>query len=101
MTMTKPKKSLTVTTPSEREIKMTRLFDAPRDLVWDAYTRPELVKLWAGGPPGIKLVVCEIDLRVGGRWRWVIEHPGGTMGLGGEYLDLVAPERLVTTDEFD
>ena len=69
--------TLQVTMPSEREIAMTRVFDAPRRLVFDAYTKPELLKRWAGGPPGWNLVVCEVDLRVGGAWRWVIDGPDG------------------------
>jgi uncharacterized protein YndB with AHSA1/START domain len=94
--------TLKVTTPSDREITMTRMFDAPRRLVWAAYTKPELMKRWGGGPPGHNLVVCEIDLRVGGRWRWVIEAPDGSkMGLGGRYIEIVPEERLVSTDEFD
>ncbi len=94
--------ALEVTTPSEREIAMTRVFDAPRRLVWAAYTKPELMKRWAGGPPGWNLVVCEVDLRVGGSWRWEIHGPGGEkMGLGGVYREIVAPERLVSTEHFD
>ena len=82
--------TLKVTTPSDREVAMTRVFDAPRRLVWAAYTKPELMKRWAGGPPGHKLLVCEIDLRVGGRWRWVIEAlDGSKMGLGGRYIEIV------------
>jgi len=93
---------LKVTTPSDREVAMTREFDAPRRLVWAAYTKPELMKRWGGGPPGHKLLVCEIDLRVGGRWRWVVEAPDGSkMGLGGRYIEIVPEERLVSTDEFD
>jgi uncharacterized protein YndB with AHSA1/START domain len=94
--------SLQVTLPSEREIALTRTFDAPRQLVFDAYTRPELLKQWAGGPAGWNLVECEVDLRVGGAWRWVIEGPNGQkMGLGGVYLDVVPPERLVSTEAYD
>jgi uncharacterized protein YndB with AHSA1/START domain len=94
--------SLKVTTPSDREIAMTRVFDAPRSLVWAAYTKPELLKRWAGGPPGWNLVVCEVDLRVGGSWRWVIHGPGGQkMGLGGVYREIVEPERMVFSEKFD
>jgi len=94
--------SLKVSTPSEREISLTRTFDAPRSLVFDAYTKPELLKRWAGGPAGWNLVVCEVDLRVGGAWRWVIEGPDGQqMGLGGVYLEIVPPERLVSTEAYD
>jgi uncharacterized protein YndB with AHSA1/START domain len=94
--------SLQVSTPSEREIAMRRVFDAPRQMVFDAYTKPELLKRWAGGPPGWNLVECEVDLRVGGAWRWVIEGPDGQMmRLGGVYLDVVPPERLVSTEAYD
>lgn len=94
--------ALHVTTPSEREIAMTREFDAPRRLVFDAYTKPELVMRWAGGPPGWRMVACEIDLRVGGRWHWLTEGPDGMqMGFGGVYQEIAAPERLVSTEVFD
>ncbi|HVU02513.1 MAG TPA: SRPBCC family protein [Polyangiaceae bacterium] len=94
--------SLKVTTPSDREVALVREFDAPRRLVWAAYTKPELMKRWAGGPPGHTLRLCQIDLRVGGRWRWEVEAPDGSvMGLGGRYLEIVPEERLVSTDEFD
>jgi uncharacterized protein YndB with AHSA1/START domain len=93
---------LKVTTPSEREVALTRVFDAPKRLVWAAYSKPELMRRWAGGPPGHELVVCEIDFRVGGRWRWEIKMPNGEiMGLGGRYLEIVPEERMVSTDEFD
>ncbi len=63
--------TLTVTAPGDREIVMTRVFDAPRDLVFDAWTRPELLSRWLLGPPGWTMPVCEIDLRVGGAFRIV------------------------------
>jgi uncharacterized protein YndB with AHSA1/START domain len=75
--------TLKVTTPSEREIAMTRVFDAPRHLVFDALTKPELLKRWFSGP-GWSLVVCEIDLKVGGAYRYVWRGPDGTeMGMRG------------------
>ena len=94
---------LRVTTPSDREIAMTRVFDAPRRLVYDAYTKPELVKRWLLGPPGWSMPVCEIDLRVGGKYRWVwrSDKDGTTMGISGVYREIVPPERLVTTERFD
>jgi uncharacterized protein YndB with AHSA1/START domain len=93
---------LKVSTPSDREVALTRVFDAPRQLVFEAYTKPDLLKQWAGGPEGWNLVVCEVDLQVGGAWRWVIEGPNGEkMGLGGVYLDVVPPERLVSTEAYD
>lgn len=94
--------SLTVTTPSDREISMTREFDAPRHLVFDALTKPELLKRWFAGPPGWTLAVCEIDLRVGGSYRFVWRGPDGTeMGMGGVYQDVVVPERYSGTEIFD
>jgi uncharacterized protein YndB with AHSA1/START domain len=87
----------------EREIAMTRVFDAPRHLVFDAWTKPELLKRWLLGPPGWSMVVCEIDLRVGGSYRYVWRHERGgkDMGMGGEYREAVPPERLVATERFD
>jgi uncharacterized protein YndB with AHSA1/START domain len=94
--------TLKVTTSTEREIVMTRVFDAPRRLVFDGLTKPELLKRWFFGPPGWSLVVCEIDLRVGGRYRYVWLHEKGTeMGMGGVYRDIVPPERIVQTEAFD
>ncbi|MGH7580750.1 MAG: SRPBCC family protein [Gemmatimonadales bacterium] len=94
--------TLKVTTPSDREIVMTRVFDAPRSLVFDAYTRPELLRRWFSGPPGWELVVCEVDLRVGGAYRYVWRGADGTeMGMRGVFREVVAPERLVSTEAFD
>ena len=95
--------TLKLTTPSDREIAMTRGFDAPRQLVFDAHTKPDLVKQWLLGPPGWSMPVCEMDVRVGGKYRWVWRHDrdGTSMGMGGVYREIVAPERLVTTEKFD
>jgi uncharacterized protein YndB with AHSA1/START domain len=95
--------TLHISTPSEREIAITRVFDAPRELVWDAFTKPELVRRWLLGPPGWSMPVCEIDLRVGGRYRyvWHNERTGTDMGMGGVYRELLAPERIVSTEWFD
>ena len=94
--------TLKVTTPSEREITFTRVFDAPRRLVFDAWTKPELLKRWFYGPPGWSLVVCEIDLRVGGAYRYVWHGPDGSdMGARGVYREIRRPERLVFTESFD
>ena len=94
--------TLQVTTPSEREIAMTRVFDAPRRLVFDAWTKPELIKRWLGMRGGWSMVVCEVDLRVGGAYRFVWRGPTGTeMGMGGVYREVVPPERLVATEKFD
>src|SRR5882724_13328339 len=92
-----------VTTPSDLEIAMTRVFSAPRRLVFDALTKPELVKQWLLGPPGWTMPVCEIDLRVGGQYRylWRRESSGKEMGMGGVYREIVPQERLVCTELFD
>ena len=93
---------LQVTTPSEREIAMTRVFDAPRSLVFDAWTKPELLKRWLGVRGGWTFAVCEVDLRVGGSYRFVWRGPtGAEMGMGGVYREIIRPERLVATEKFD
>jgi uncharacterized protein YndB with AHSA1/START domain len=93
--------SLKVTTPSDREVVMTRVFDAPRHLVFDAFTKPELLKRWFG-PHGWCLVVCEVDLRVGGTFRFVLRGPDGReMGMRGAYREIAAPERSVHMESFD
>jgi uncharacterized protein YndB with AHSA1/START domain len=93
--------TLKVSTPSPREIVLTRVFDAPRDLVFEAMTRPELLKRWFG-PHGWNLVQCDIDFRVGGAWRYVLEGPDGrSMGMGGEYREIVPGERTVHTEAMD
>ena len=95
--------ALQVTTPTDREIVMTRTFDAPRALVFDAFTKPEHVRRWLLGPPGWSMVVCDMDLRVGGTYRWVWrrDDDGTTMGMGGVYREVVAPERIVSSEKFD
>src|SRR5216684_5334302 len=98
----KKRETLQVTTPSEREIAMTRVFDAPRKLVFDALTKPELLKRWLGVFGGWSLAVCEIDLKVGGTYRYVWRKSDGTeMGMGGVYREIVRPERIVCTEVFD
>lgn len=93
--------SATVTLPSDLEILITRKFDAPAALVWKAYTTPELVKRWWGFESSV-WQVCEIDLRVGGGWRYVIREEGGfEVGFHGEYRELDAPRRMVTTEVFE
>ena len=94
--------TLQVTTPTEREIVMTREFDAPRKLVFDAMTKPELVQRWLLGPPGCTMPVCEIDLTVGGAYRYLWRNDEGTeMGMSGVFREIEAPERLVATERFD
>ncbi len=93
--------TLKVSLPTEREVVMTRVFDAPRRLVFDALTKPELLKRWFG-PRGWSLVVCEADLKVGGAWRWVLRGPDGRdMGMRGVYQEITPPEWLVSTESFD
>jgi uncharacterized protein YndB with AHSA1/START domain len=95
--------NLKLTTQGDREIVMTRALDAPRRLVFDAFTKPELVKQWLLGPPGWSMPVCEIDLRVGGVYRyvWRRDSDGSEMGMGGVYREIATPERLVATEKFD
>jgi len=93
--------TLKVSLPTEREVVMTRVFDAPRRLVFDALTKPELLRRWFG-PRGWSLVVCEADLKVGGTWRWVLRGPDGRdMGMRGVYQEITPTERLVSTESFD
>lgn len=97
-----PAGTLQVTTPSDNEIALTRAFRAPRRLVYDAFTKPELVKRWLGVFDGYTMPVCEIDLRVGGRYRYVWSGPDGfTMGMSGVYREIVPTERIVSTERFD
>lgn len=93
---------LVVSAHGEREIVLTRMFDAPRALVFEAYTKPEYVRRWLLGPEGWEMPVCEIDLRVGGRYRYLWRHADGQeMGMGGVYKDIQVPERIVCTEVFD
>jgi uncharacterized protein YndB with AHSA1/START domain len=90
---------MTVTTPSDREIEITRVFDAPRDLVWRAFTEPELVAQWWGR--GNKLDVERFELERGGHWRFVEHHEGGSDGFEGRFREVTPPERIVQTFEWD
>ena len=92
--------SVEVTTPGERDVVVKRWFDAPVALVWQCYTEPTLVRRWLLGPPGWSLTVCEIDLRVGGafRYRWQNDTDGGAFGIGGIFRQ-VDPERLIRHSE--
>lgn len=92
--------SFTVTA-SDQEIRLTRLFDAPRHLVFEAMTRPEHVRQWWGRlGDGYSVPVCEIDLRPGGAWRFVNRHPKGEAAFYGEYREIAPPDRLVFTEIF-
>ncbi|MFC4942268.1 SRPBCC family protein [Pseudonocardia sp. GCM10023141] len=93
--------TLTVETPAAREIVLTREFAAPRALVYAAYTRPELLRRWFG-PHGHQLVECEIDLVVGGNWRYVVQAPdASTMTIRGRFREIVEAERLVSIETND
>lgn len=96
-------KPLEVTLPSDREVRVTRMFNAPRKLVWDAHTKPELVQRWMLGPPGWTMPVCEMDVRVGGtyRWRWRSQEDGKEFGFFGEFREVDAPARLVHAESYD
>ncbi|MEX2046531.1 MAG: SRPBCC family protein [Chloroflexota bacterium] len=95
-------RALQITTPSEQEIVMTRIFDAPRRLVFDAWTKPELLRRWLGVRNGWTMAVCEVDLKVGGAYRYVWRGPDrAEMGMGGVYREILRPERIVCTEVFD
>jgi uncharacterized protein YndB with AHSA1/START domain len=94
--------TLQVTTPSDREIELTRVFNAPRKLVFDCFTKPELLKRWGLGPRAWTLTGCDIDLRVGGAWRFVMtKDTGEEMIMCGVYREIVAPARIVQTERFE
>ena len=91
-----------VTLPSETEIRLSRTFDAPSRLVFEAMTKPEHVRQWWGRlGDGYDVPVCEIDLRVGGTWRFVNKHPKGEAAFHGEYLEIVPHSRLAFTEIFE
>jgi uncharacterized protein YndB with AHSA1/START domain len=91
-----------VTTPSDREIVITRLFNAPRAMVWEAMSKPELLKRWLSGPPGWSWVTLDDDPRAGGTFRWVWRSPDGSeMTLRGVYEQVQPPERVSRTEVFD
>ena len=96
-------RTVTVTTPSDREIRVERTFDAPRARVWECHTEPTLLQRWLLGPPGWTMPVCEMELRVGGRYRyvWRSEADGGEFGFRGEYQEVDAPRRIVHTEWVD
>ena len=94
--------SFTVTTPSDREIRLTRLFDAPRNLVFEAMSKPEHIKRWWGClGEGYSVPVCEVDLRPGGKWRFVNRTPHGDVAFYGVYREIAPPERVVFTEIFE
>ena len=94
--------SFKVTTPSDHEIRLTRLFDAPRQLVFEAMTKPEHIRQWWGClGDDYSVPFCEVDLRVGGKWRFVNRHPKGEAAFHGEYREIVPPSRVVFTEIFE
>src|SRR3990170_134035 len=92
-----------VTMPSDREVTVTRSFKAPRALVFRAFTEPQLVRRWMLGPPGWSMPICEMDVRVGGRyrWRWRSDTDGSEFGFMGAFREVLAPSKLVHTEAFD
>jgi len=95
-------RKLEVTLPSDTEIHYKRVFDAPKHLVFEAITKPEHVKRWWCCMDGYTMTVCEVDLRVGGRWRYAMVGPDGVeMAFNGVYRELVPPDRIVHTETFE
>jgi uncharacterized protein YndB with AHSA1/START domain len=92
-----------VTLPSDREVQVTRSFKAARPLVYRAYTEPAIVKHWLLGPPGWSMPVCEMDVRVGGRyrWRWRNDTDGSEFGFFGTFREVKPPSRLLHTETYD
>lgn len=97
--MKKKKNEAVVTTPSDREILVTRVFDAPRQKVWDALTRPELVARWWGR--GNRVVIERLEVERGGHWRFVEHAADGVHGFEGRFREVSPPDRLVQTFEWD
>jgi uncharacterized protein YndB with AHSA1/START domain len=89
--------------PSDTEVLVKRSFDAPAKLVWRAYMEPDLLRRWCTGPPGWSMPVCEMDMRVGGtyRWRWRSDENGVEFGFTGEVLEVTPQARIVHTQIFD
>ena len=92
-----------VTLPSDREVRVTRSFKAPRALVYRAYTEPELVQRWLLGPPGWAMPVCEMEVKVGGRfrWRWRSEEDGKEFGFSGTFREVEPASKIVHTEAYD
>lgn len=94
--------TLTFTPTGERDIVMRRVFDAPRSVVFDCHVTPDLLKRWLTGPEGWWMEVCEVDLRVGGAYRWSWRNAeGATVGIRGIHHDVAVPERIGNTQRFD
>ncbi len=96
-----PSAATTLTTPSDREIIVTRVVKAPRTLVFEVYTNPKHLPRWMTGPQGWTMPVCEIDLRLGGEWHFVWRSSDGSeLAMRGVYTEIVPPERLVSTESW-
>src|SRR5262245_13419965 len=94
--------TLTVETPTDREIVMIRIFNASLRMVWDAMTKPDLLRRWLSGPPGWRMVGCEDDLSVGSTFHWSWSGPEGEfMSMRGVYREVVPPQRIVRTEAFE
>jgi uncharacterized protein YndB with AHSA1/START domain len=97
-----PSDKLKITLPSDTEILMSRVFDAPRHLVFEAMTKPEHIQRWWGCMDGFSMPVCDVDFRVGGKYRFVGRGPDGVeFGFSGEYKEIVVPSKVVNTEIFD
>src|SRR5579862_976640 len=92
-----------VTTPSEREIVVAHVFDSPRDAVFDAFTKPELITRWMFGPQGWSMPVCDVDLQIGGTFRYAWHNDADALefGVDGVYLDIARPDRIVRVERFN
>jgi uncharacterized protein YndB with AHSA1/START domain len=101
--MTKEKFKVEVSLPSDTEVRVTRSFHAPRKLVWQAHTEPQLVQRWMSGMPGWSMPTCEMDVRPGGkyRWRWRSDEGGKEFGFFGEYKEVEAPAKMTQEEYFD
>ena len=103
MNHAEPKRELEVSTPTDREIVMTRTLDAARERVFDAFTKPELIERWLLGPDGWSMLVCDVDLRPGGAFHyvWRNESEDKQFGMNGDYREVAAPTRIVHAERFD
>ncbi|MFL6467264.1 MAG: SRPBCC family protein [Pyrinomonadaceae bacterium] len=97
------KNDLKIEARGDTELVISRTFDAPVEMVFDAHTKPEIVRQWLLGPDGWTMPVCEIDLRIGGKYRyvWKKENTGDEMGMGGEFREVEEPNKYVATEKFD
>ena len=100
---TKPQHKSTVTLPNDRDVVVVRAFNAPRTLVFDAWTEPKLLQRWMLGPPGWTFPVCEMDVRPGGKfkWRWRSDETGAEFGFSGEFREVVRPSRTVHVERYE